>query len=172
MQQRCAGLQRLLGAEHRGQLFVFDLNEVQRLLGDVWAGGGDGGDGVPFVQRLVGSQDVVAEKPHVVQHALGEIDHPAGGLRQVPGRHHRMHARQFLGMPGVDRLDARVAVGAAQHHAVQHARQPDVGTVARLAGDLLGPVVADGPLAHLVEFRIRQDHVVFVIEHGKPPISG
>jgi hypothetical protein len=44
-------------------------------------------------------------------------------------RDHGLHAGQRLGLRGVDALDARVRVRAAQHRAVEHALQADVGAV-------------------------------------------
>ena len=53
---------RLDGVAHiddGGQHLVFDLDKSQRLLGDVRAGGGDGGHRVTFVEHLVRRQRIL-----------------------------------------------------------------------------------------------------------------
>jgi hypothetical protein len=56
----------------------------------------------------------------------------------------------------VDFFDSRVGVRAANDFAVGQVRQRHVGCVDGLAGDLVGPVVADGTLA--------ENRVVFLVE--------
>ena len=51
--------------QHRLQHFVVDVDQGQRLLGDVRAGGGHGGDGVSLVQRLLVGHHVLGHQPHV-----------------------------------------------------------------------------------------------------------
>src|SRR5262249_55428210 len=49
--------------EDGGQRFVHDVDQADRLLGDVPVDGGDGGDGVALVEHLLARQDVAAQVP-------------------------------------------------------------------------------------------------------------
>ena len=132
------------GRQHRRQHFVFHLDEAHRLLGDVHVDGRHRGDGVAAVQRFFLRQHVVAEELQV-HRALAQVFDPVGRLWEVAVRHHRLDAGQRLRLAGIDRLDARVGVGTAQHLAVQHARQAHVGAVYGPAGHLVGAVRAHRP---------------------------
>ena len=61
MKDRRLGLHRLHHIRYRAKHFVLDLNEVQRLLGDMGAGCGHRGHCVTLVQHLLACQAVVAE---------------------------------------------------------------------------------------------------------------
>ena len=115
------------------------LADLQRDVGDVHVDGRHRGDGVAAVQRLFLRQHVVAEELQV-HGALAEVGDLVRRLGQVAVRHHRLDAGQRLRLAGVDGLDARVRVRAAQHLAVQHAGQAHVGAVDRPAGHLVGAV--------------------------------
>src|SRR4030095_15796939 len=56
---------------------------------------------------------------------------------------HSLHARQRLGLRGVDRDDARVRMGAPQHLADELAGEVEVGAEARAPGYLVDAVRAD-----------------------------
>ena len=71
------------GTEHRGQLFVLDLDERQCFLRNMRAGGCHRRNGVAFVEGLIGRHNVVTQKAHIVHHAFGQIHNPAGRLRQI-----------------------------------------------------------------------------------------
>ena len=137
----------VLEGQHRLQHLVVYVNEGQGLLGDVGAGGGDGGHGVALVEGLMVGHDVLGHQPHV---ALGfsQVNDLVLNNREVLGRDCGQHAGQGLGLAGVYRPDAGVGVGAAQHLAVEHPGQLDVGPILGGAGDLLYPVVADWPSAY------------------------
>ena len=113
-------LQRLLGREDRGQLLVLDLDQVERVARDLFAGRRDGRD------FLAGESHHVARQgePLLVMHAPRH-------LRPVGTRHHRLHARKGERLRGVDAHDAGMRVGAAQHLPVQHAGELDVACVLR-----------------------------------------
>ena len=57
---RGAGAQRVLDGEHRGQLLVLDVDQVERLLGDLFARRGDGGDALAPVAHLAVEDVLVA----------------------------------------------------------------------------------------------------------------
>ena len=127
-QHRRAVGQRGLGIVQRRQLLVLDLDQLDRIGRDVAVVGDHEHDLLVLEQHLAVGEHrlhVARERRHVVQ---------VQGL-QVLGREHRAHARQRLGLRGVDRLDARVAVLAAHEVAEQHARQLQVVDVVAFALD-------------------------------------
>jgi hypothetical protein len=124
-----SGLDRILGiADHR-QVFVLDLDQLQRRLGDFLGFGGHGGD---LVALAADAADLEREV------VLGDADRALVG--NVGGGDHHMHAGQGLRRRGVDRLDQGVDAARAQDLAVQLARQVDVVDVARAAAGLLGRI--------------------------------
>ena len=142
---RRAGLQRLGRVEQRRQRFVFDLDQLRRLAGDARRLGGDGGDDVADIARLLalGDEDrpvlVDLPDPALARHVLG------GGDRDDAGQ------RQRLG--DVDLDDARASVRRQHDDAVQQPRRVDVGDERPLAERQLGPLVAlqrlaDAAVAH------------------------
>ena len=103
VQQRRAGLHRLLGVEHGGQQFVVDLDQRERRLGRRFAGRDDGGDALADV-----ADDGVEHQ------TIGGI--VAGGFvppgRETPGRRvvvgqHRDDTRRRERGVDVDGDDAR-----------------------------------------------------------------
>ena len=64
-------------------------------------------------------------------------------LGEVGAGDHRLDAGQLLGRRGVDRLDVRVRVRAAQNFADQHAGQEQVGAEFGAPGHLVDAVVLD-----------------------------
>ncbi len=105
-----------------------------------------------FVERFVVSHDVIAQKPHVVQHALGQIDEFARGLGQVRRRDNAVYPRQLFSMCGVNRLDPGMGVRASENLAVEHAGQGDVGAIVGLTGHFVRAIVADGAFANYIVF--------------------
>ena len=108
------------GVQHRRQLLVLPLYQLQGGLGRVW---------------LVGQYGVVT-----VGLALSE-------RRQLRGRDDSGDAGVVAGLAGVDGLDAGVGMGAAQEFCVQHPRQLHVVRVDGLAGDLANALDAGNGLA-------------------------
>ena len=131
-----------LDVRDRRQRLVDDVNQGQRLFGDMRAGGGDGGDGVALVEDL-------APRQHVVGRRLAERGLARNGVwrADVVRGGDGPDVRVSLRPAGVDAHDARVGVGAAEHLAVEHAGDADIGSVERLAGHLVYAVVADRPRA-------------------------
>ena len=134
---------RLLHVQHRGQLLVLDLDQVEGVLGDVRVGRADGGDRVAAEdQLLVGEQE--AAQPAQRRQAADRRDDAVAGVRQVRRGEHGEHALERLRLRGVDADQARVGDGAALDASVEHPRQPHVGAVPCPSGHLVGSVVADG----------------------------
>ena len=91
----------LADIEYRREEFVLDLDERQRLLGDVRAGGGHGRYSMPVVEDLVPSHNVHGQVPRV----NGDLAHlvDAGGkLWQVLSGDDHFHSRQGARRRGVD----------------------------------------------------------------------
>ena len=113
MQDRARRTHRLAHVEHRRQHFVLDLDQVERVLGDVRVGGGDGGDGVAVVQRP-------CRRPGRCSTSSRRLAGPRPARRrgrravgQVGGGDDGLDARQRHGLRGVDALDDGVGVRAA-----------------------------------------------------------
>ncbi len=117
-----------LGIDHRRQLLVVDLDQLERVLGDIAALGGDDRD------RLADVAHAVERHAALLDRRIGETGQGPGDLGDVGAGHDQGHARQRLCPADIDRLDARVRVRAAQCCRVQHVRQHDVVDVAALAG--------------------------------------
>ena len=134
------------GVEDDGEGFVDDLDEVQGFLGHVRVGGGDSGNGVALVERLLLGETVLGEEAGV-PHGLAEVDHHVLHDGNIGAGDDGLHVGEGLGLARVDGDDAGVAVGAAQDLAVQRAGQVDVGAVLGASGHLVDAVVADGTAA-------------------------
>ena len=109
-----------LGVGHGGQRRVLDLDERDRVLGDVAGLGGDHGHGLAEVAHLL-------DRDRVLHHLLGaEPGERADDARGTPGRSARRARPEGPSPPCVDRDDPGVRVRRAQHRGVQHAGQPQV----------------------------------------------
>ena len=142
--QRGPGVQRALRVGDRGQRFVFDLDQLQRVLGQVAAVRDDHRDALAGVADLLRGQAA----PGVLGRVGPEVGHRVtqlGGLR--PGDH-RVHAGCGQGLGGLDPHDPGVRVRAAQHGGVQGARGDPVGDVAAPAEQELRVLDAADGLAH------------------------
>ena len=151
---------RLVDAHHRVERLVDDVDQRERVLGDVRVGRADGGDGMPGVERLVRGEHVVA---HVLERRerLAEVDEVVAEPREVRVGHDGEHALEGERLRGIDADDAGVGVGAAQHAAEEHAGQAHVGAVLGPAGDLVRAVRAYGTGADdLVS--LGRDHAVLL----------
>lgn len=126
--QRRAGVKRLTGVDDRRQRVVLDVDQCQRVVGRVLVGRDH-------------ERDLLALEAHLVarEHRLGVVGdrrHPRQSERlEVLGRDHGGDVRVRERLGGVDRDDPSVCVGAAEHRAVDHSRQPDVVEIGALAAD-------------------------------------
>ena len=146
MQQGRVGPHRVAESEHRGQHVVFDVDQAERLLGDVGAGRSDRGHGVALIEDLRPREDVLGKHPRVAPN-LGEVNGPVGKNGKVGRGGHGFDVRVRFRPARVDAADAGVRVRAPQDLAVQETGHVHVGAVAGSAGDLLHAVVPDGPRA-------------------------
>ena len=128
------------------QHLVIDLDQFQRLLGDGGRGGRHRGDRMALVAHVAAAHHHL--RAHLVRGLGGKI---------VAG-HHREHAVERFRGAGVDRADAGVGVRAAQHLAVQHAGQVEVGAVVGAAGHLVDTIVAHGARAQYPVGGVRVAH--------------
>ncbi len=100
---------------------VFHLNELYCLFGKVRGICRNRCDSLASVEYLISSQGVVAEVLDIGS-TLTQFDNPLLGLRKILSGHHRMDSVESLGTARIDRADAGMSVGAAQHLAVQESR--------------------------------------------------
>ena len=169
VQQRRILRHSVLGQHYRGQDLVVHVDKSQSLFGHVGVGCRDGGDGVALVKRLVHRQDIVAQEAEVDHGALALVGHDPRWMFDVVCGDDRFDAGQCQGAAGVYGLDPSVGVRTAQHFTVQHPRKADVGAVAGPPGDLVGPVMPDGPGAYYVVLLGGKNDVGLVIEHALSP---
>ena len=141
---------RVLDVDDMRQHFVIDLDGRDCGIGDGGAGGRHGRHGMAVIERLPARHRVVG---HVleVRRAFADKGFLAGDLRQVGGGHHRLHARDRLGLRGVDGADAGMGVRAAQHLAHKLAGKLEIGAELGAACDLVHAVRADRPGADDLE---------------------
>ena len=129
VQDRGIGMHRRIDVGDVRQDLVVDLDQAQRATGDGGADGGDGGDRVTVVERLLARHDVVADVKKIVV-----------AIVEIIARDDGLHARQGGGLRGVDGADPRMSVGAAQDPADQHAGRTHIGAEARAPGYLVEAV--------------------------------
>ena len=125
---RGVGVHGPTGVDHRIELLVLDVDQLQGITSGVVIFGNDKGHLLALVADLVGGQDgdhVVAERrgPGQVQ----RLQHRAGDDGH--------HLGVGLGGRGVDVDDAGVGHRAAEHGAVEHARTFDVVEVVAFTPD-------------------------------------
>ena len=126
--QRRVGVERLAGVDDRGQRFVLDIDQLERVVRRVLVGRDHERDLLALEAHLVAREHglrVVGDRRHPREpqrlEVLGGDDGGDVGVRER--------------LRGVDRDDACVRVGATQDRAVDHSGQPDVVEVRALAAD-------------------------------------
>jgi hypothetical protein len=142
---RRAGGHALAGVEDGGQLLVFDLDQLQRALGDLLGLGGHRGHAIANVAHLAVQADEVQRAGDRVRLAGGRMHH----ARDVLVGEHRVHPRQGARFADVNPLDPAVGNGAVQQLADQHPAHLHVGSEGGLALRQL----------HRVQFRLCHTHV-------------
>ena len=109
MQNWRAGLQRVLGIDHRRQRFVFDLDKIERVLGQVTVARDHHRHRLAHEARLVGREAVIFDRRlHADRERLRVREHVGAG-------YHASHSRRAQRGRSIDRPDARVRVGAPQN---------------------------------------------------------
>ena len=94
-------------------------------------------------------------------------------LREVGGGRHGAYSGVGLRLAGVDGRNNRVRVGAPKYLSVEQPRRVLVGAVLGDAGDLVGPVVADGTLANGRVLHLGQDYIRLIgCGHGYTSLRG
>ena len=159
---------RLLGAEHRGQDLILDMDERQGFLGNMGVVCRHPCHGVSLVEHLVPGQDVIAHETGIDHETFSLVCDITRGLGHIIRSNHGFNAGMGLGPAGVNGLDARVGMWATQHHAVQHPRKANVGAIAGTARHFISAVLANGPGAHDLVFLLGEDDVGLAIKHALP----
>ena len=155
MQDGRVGFHSVFHVGDGGQDFVPDVNERQRLFGGVGAGGGDGGDGMAFVERLVRRQEVVARVLQVGIYILAHLGRLVRQLREIRGGSHRQDFGMRRRLACINGADNGVSVWAAKNLAEHHSRQIHIRAVERLARYLVIAVVPDWASANDFVWRFR-----------------
>ena len=135
---RPAGVQAVERIDHERQRLVFDLDQVDRVLGELFGFGGDRKDRLAHEVRLVGEDRILRRREG--RHVLGGED--------------AEHALELERRGSVDLLDLGVRHRAAQEAAEHHAVGPIVFRVLRLPGHLAvdvgrGEILADEIICHV-----------------------
>ena len=150
--RRRAGLHRVLGADHGRQRLVIDRDELGRVLRLGQCLGDDEGDAfadiahAPLRQRRLRADEAGRAVAAFSRHARAL---PSQRLhRLVLARQHQKHARRRLGRRRVDRADAGVRMGRAQHHGARLARKIHVLDIAAFAAQQIGVFLARYRLTH------------------------
>ena len=126
--QRRVRVERLARVDDRGQRLVLDVDQRERVAGRVLVDRDHERHLLPLKADLVAGE-------HRLR-VVGDRRHPGEPERlEVLGGDDRGDAGMGERLGGVDRDDARMGVGAAEHYAVHHSRQPDVVEVGPLAAD-------------------------------------
>ena len=147
VQQRGGVEHRLAHVEHGLEDLVLDLDQLERVLGDVRVAGADGGDGVTAEQHLLVRHQMRDHRIERLLPAHRERVHPVARVGEVGEGDRGLHAGQGQRRGDVDALHEGVRVRAALDPAVEHPGEPEVHSVLRPTGHLLDPVVPDGPRA-------------------------
>ena len=160
---RRAGLQRLLDVEHGGKRLVVDTHLGHGLEGLALAVGDDGDDRLALVADLVDGQ-----RRLVVQAEIDEAEQGVQIARHVGAADDPAHTRRALGLAGIDAADAGMGVRAAQHLQVQHALHLVVVEIGGRAGDVPQHVLALRALADLVQVVVALvgEDVLAQFQHG------
>jgi hypothetical protein len=101
------------GVHHRGQRFVLDVDQLERVFRQVAVRRRDRGDGLADEAHL-------ADREAVYAPAVGDRRQRCRPAAGVVARDHGADARERLGAARVDANDPRMGVGAAQDCAMQH----------------------------------------------------
>ena len=126
--------QRLQGIEHSGQLFIDDLDAVERLLRTILVDCSNGGHFFADVAHSVIGQHVLISRITRCLHK------PVAHIPRVPSCNDRLYPGDLLGPGCIDMLDARMRQGAPQNLGAEHTGQFYVDRVLCLSGDLCSPV--------------------------------
>jgi hypothetical protein len=129
MQDRRVGLERLKRLEHRRQFFILDLDQVERALGDVLVGGGDG-------------RYALAKEAHPIVGQYRNVLHrPAPqSTPDISAGDDGMDPWDLLRLCRVDTDDAGVSVRTMERLAPEGAGQGHIRRIASVACSLLSAV--------------------------------
>ena len=130
MHQHGAGLDRLLGVEHEGQLLVIDAHFLRRVLGQRAAVGNDRRDPFAGIAR-----DVGRERPARHIRRFEPVQQRQRGVGEFMAVEHIMHAGHGERRALVDAHDPRRRIGAGDQRDMPHVGQFDIGHEMPLAGD-------------------------------------
>jgi hypothetical protein len=137
LDERSAGLHRLLGVGDGRQLLVVHLDRIERSVRGEPVLGDHGRHGLAHVAGAVDAQRVPLDALRPDGRGVVRLGDRARVLRDLAPGHDVEDARQTLRSGRVDRPDAGVRVRAAQHGHERHPRELDVVDERPLARDEL-----------------------------------
>ena len=144
VQDRRAGLHGGFRVEHRWQELILHLEQAARFLRDALGLGHHGGDPLTDEADDIVEHVSVVGVDQVILMGRGRVEF----ARHVLPGEDRHHAGDGKGLVALDRLDARMGMGRAQHFQMQRILGGYVERVMRLAGDdRLGERVTQAPAA-------------------------
>ena len=132
--QRRARLRRRNEIDRRHIGHIVDLDQFQRVLGEIAAVGDHQRHRLAGEARLAGCQRLMGARMDEAG-VLVEQRHGRVGRAQVLVGDQRMHAGERERGGGIDERKSGLGVGAAQHGGVQHVGQADVVDEARAPGE-------------------------------------
>src|ERR1044071_10297182 len=130
MNQRRGRFQRLDRIIDIGQLFVLNVDQTDRLIGDRF------GIGCHSGERVAGHANFVFDENGLILHPRADEN-----IFDIGAREHGAHARQLLGFRSINADDTRVRHRAAQHLRPQQAFERQISGVLSLTGYL--PIAFD-----------------------------
>ncbi len=139
--------------EDRRQHLVIDLDQLERLFGNLRRLGGDDGHAVAHMPHLAVERNLIPRMRVGPRLPTRRVD----DARHIFVSEHGMNARQRARLRRVDAGDAGVGVRAGEHRRVQHAGQVDVIGKGGFALDQLDRVDFDLRLAHHIGGALRID---------------
>ena len=163
--ERSAGLKRLLHVEDGRQLLVFDLHPGGRLARRRQRLGDHRDDRLALVADLVDG-----ERRLVVGLDLDQAEDRIDVLRHVLVGEDAHDARSLLRLARIDRQDARVVVGAAHHVEMQEAREGAVREESCLSSHMtrhVGPLQPNSQLVEVVVALVGE--IFFCKSDHRPP---
>ena len=152
VQDRRIRLHRLDRIDDMGQDLIVDLDQLERLLGDRFAGRRDRRHRMALVINLLARD---RDAGHVAaRRSLRQVG-------EVVSRNDRLDAWQRLGLGDVDRFQHRMRMGAAQNLADQHAWQENIRAELGASRHLVRSVMLDRIGADNLELAIGIEAAIF-----------
>jgi hypothetical protein len=124
-----------VGVVDPGQVFIIDLDDIERRLGDFRGVGGEQRHRLAVVTHPVLDQNGLRCIEVTIAGLAGNVGLQLLG-REIVGGQHAVHAGQGFGLVHIDASNPRARPGRAQHGAMNHTGHDHVAGVGRGAINL------------------------------------